>query len=77
MQGVLNLSPSQVGNKVHAAARNLYSRHRAYLEDTEENESKRILHKFVFLAERVRVGQLTRTDEPCEQAPGSPIPRRY
>ncbi|KAL1514823.1 hypothetical protein AB1Y20_003908 [Prymnesium parvum] len=56
MQGVLNLSPSQVGNKVHAAARNLYSRHRAYLEDTEENESKRILHKFVFLAERILRG---------------------
>lgn len=65
LQDVLRLSPAQVGNKIFAAARNLYSRHRAYLEDTEDSESKRILNKFVFLAERVRTRPNHLATLPC------------
>ena len=62
LQEVLRLTAAEVGNKVFAAARNLYSRHRAYLEDTDDNESKQILNKFVFLAERVSRGPLARVE---------------
>jgi len=50
---LLRLSPAQVGMQVYAAGRSLYSRHRAYLEDEEDSDSKRLLTKFVFLAERL------------------------
>jgi len=53
VQGLLRLTATQAGSQVYAAARQLYSRHRAYLEDTEPNDSKRLLQKFVFLAERI------------------------
>jgi len=53
LQQLLRLSSAQVGAQVYSAARQLYSRHRAYLEDTEPNDSKRLLGKFVFLAERL------------------------
>ena len=33
--------------------RSLYSRHRAYLEEEEPNDSKLLLNKYIFLAERV------------------------
>ena len=35
---LLRLSPAQVGAQIHTAARQLYSRHRAYLEDDGDNE---------------------------------------
>jgi hypothetical protein len=60
VQGLLRLSATQAGSQVYAAARQLYSRHRAYLEDTEPNDSKRLLQKFVFLAERI----LSKDDSP-------------
>ena len=53
LQGVLSLSAAQAGTQIYQAARQLYSRHRAYLEDTEDNDSKKLLAKFVFLAERI------------------------
>ena len=53
LQKLLRLSSAQVGGQIFAAARQLFSRHRAYLEDTEPNDSKRLLTKFVFLAERI------------------------
>ena len=56
LQKVLGLSAAQVGNKIYAAGRNLYSRHRAYLEEEEDNESKQLLGKYVFLAERILSG---------------------
>jgi len=43
----------QVGTQVYAAGRVLYSRHRAYLEADEPHESKQMLTKFIFLAERL------------------------
>jgi len=51
--GLLSLSRADVGSAFHTAGRRLYSRHRAYLEETEPNDSKALLNKFVFLAERV------------------------
>jgi len=51
--GLLSLSRADVGSAFHTAGRRLYSRHRAYLEETEPNDSKVLLNKFVFLAERV------------------------
>lgn len=56
LQKLLKLSAAQTGNQIYTAARQLYSRHRAYLEDTEDNDSKKLLQKFVFLAERVLAG---------------------
>lgn len=53
LKDLLQLSSAQAGNQVYAAARQLFSRHRAYLEDDGDNESKKLLRKFVFLAERV------------------------
>lgn len=53
LQGLLRLTATQAGSQIYAAARQLYSRHRAYLEDSEPNDSKRLLQKFVFLSERV------------------------
>ena len=53
LQGLLGLSPAQTGTQIYAAARQLYSRHRAYLEEDEASDSKRLLAKFVFLAERI------------------------
>jgi len=49
-----------VGTQIYAAARQLYSRHRAYLEDSEPSDSKKLLEKFVFLAERI----LSRDESP-------------
>jgi len=60
LQTLLRLSAAQTGTQVYAAARQLYSRHRAYLEDTEPNDSKKLLQKFVFLAERI----LSRDESP-------------
>ena len=51
--GLLSLSRADVGSAFHTAGRRLYSRHRAYLEETGPNDSKVLLDKFVFLAERV------------------------
>ena len=53
LQTLLKLSAAQAGNQVYAAARQLFSRHRAYLEDEGDNDSKQLLKKFVFLAERI------------------------
>lgn len=53
LKRLLRLSPAAVGTQVYAAGRALYSRHRAYLEDTEPSDSKRILTKYIFLAERL------------------------
>ena len=53
LQKLLKLSAAATGNQVYAAARQLYSRHRAYLEEDDANDSKRLLEKFVFLAERI------------------------
>ncbi len=54
LKSLLRLTAAQIGTQVFAAARALYSRHRAYLEDDEGgSESKAILTKFVFLAERL------------------------
>jgi hypothetical protein len=53
LKDLLKLSPAQAGNQVYGAARQMFSRHRAYLEDTEPNDSKKLLEKFVFLAERI------------------------
>jgi len=53
LQQLLKLSSAQVGAQIYSAARQLYSRHRAYLEDKDMNDSKRLLTKFVFLAERL------------------------
>ena len=60
LQALLKLTPTQTGTQVYAAARQLFSRHRAYLEDEEPNDSKKLLEKFVFLAERV----LAKDDSP-------------
>ena len=49
---LLKLSPAQIGDQVYGAGRQLYSRHRAYLEEDEANESKQLLEKFIFLAVR-------------------------
>ena len=51
--GLLSLSRADIGSAFHTAGRRLYSRHRAYLEEDEPNDSKALLNKFVFLAERV------------------------
>jgi hypothetical protein len=53
LKSLLKLTAAQVGTQVYAAGRQVYSRHRAYLEDTEPSESKEILTKYVFLAERL------------------------
>jgi len=53
LQSVMSLSAAQAGTQIYTAGRQLFSRHRAYLEDDEPNDSKRLLQKFVFLAERV------------------------
>ena len=45
LKDLLKLSPAQAGNQVYKAARQLFSRHRAYLEDTEPNDSKKLLEK--------------------------------
>uniref|UniRef100_A0A7S0J369 Uncharacterized protein n=1 Tax=Calcidiscus leptoporus TaxID=127549 RepID=A0A7S0J369_9EUKA len=50
---VLRLSPAQVGMQVYAAGRTVYSTNRAYIEDSEDSDGKRILTKFIFLAERL------------------------
>jgi len=53
LKSLLRLSPAQVGMQTYAAARQLYSRHRAYLEADEDSDSKLLLTKFAFLAERL------------------------
>ena len=53
LKALLRLSAAQAGTEVYTSARALYSRHRAYLEDDEPNDSKELLSKFIFYAERV------------------------
>ena len=50
---LLGLSRAELGSAVFQAGRQLYSRHRAYLEEDEPNDSKLLLDKYIFLAERV------------------------
>ena len=45
LSDLLRISAQQVGAQTHAAARQLYSRHRAYLEDEGDNDSKLLLRK--------------------------------
>jgi len=53
LQEVLRLSAAKVGTQFHLAARRFFSRHRAYIEDDEDSDSKLMFRKLVFLAERV------------------------
>ena len=55
LQKTMRLSAQQVGAQVHSAGKQLFYRHRAYLEESEPNASKKLLEKFVFLAERILV----------------------
>eukprot|EP00965_Chrysotila_dentata_P165315 5458823-Pleurochrysis_carterae.AAC.3 len=41
---------SASSSQVYAAGRALYSRHRAYIEDEADSDSKRLLNKFIFIA---------------------------
>ena len=87
LQSLLGLSAAQTGTQVYAAARQLYSRHRAYLEEDEANESKQLLEKFIFLAVRrpppprappraAPVPSLSPPRPPCTPRSGSSRPTR-
>ena len=84
---LLKLSPAQIGDQVYGAGRQLYSRHRAYLEEDEANESKQLLEKFIFLAVRppppprappraAPVPSLSPPRPPCTPRSGSSRPTR-
>jgi hypothetical protein len=60
VQSVLGLSAMRAGKQIYAAGRRLFSINRAYLESVEPHDSKLLLEKFVFLAERV----VSRDDSP-------------